>query len=122
MKWLLGALRSSFETCFDVGGLKWLLESLRSSCECCPEVGGLKWLLGALGRSRESCFEVFFLSSLLCFFLCRLFRSSFLSLFLSSFHLHLDVVRLHRQLLLKVDVLSVLCKVRFSDFWILLKC
>ena len=58
-------------------------------------------------------------SSCFSFFCSSLFRSSFFSLLsfvLAYFHLNLDVVMLHGHLLLKVDVLSVLCKVRFLDF------
>ena len=63
-------------------------------------------------------------SSCFSFFCSSLFRVSFfsmLSFVLAYFHLNLDVVILRWQLLLKVDVLSVLCKVRFSDFLIFRK-
>ena len=57
-----------------------------------------------------------FLSSVLPGF--RSFFSSLLSVVHAYFYFNLAGVMLHRQLLLNVDVLSVLCKVRFSDFLI----
>ena len=51
-------LRTSFQSCFEVGGLRWLLGAYTRSSERGFEVGGLKWLLGALRMSSETCFDV----------------------------------------------------------------